>query len=348
MKEFETLTRAGQLRRLRRLATEALAAYDIGEARLAPLAHADNTTFRVEAANGQRFVLRIHRATRKTPEMIRSELLWLQALEHEPDLVVPAPVQTRAGDLLTIAGAAGVPEPRICVLLRWLPGRFIDDALTPAHLERVGIFMARLQNSAARFTPPDGFVRGRLDNLYGKPRGIDEATARQRVDNPDDEADMIRLVSEVCPAEDVRYVEHFMQRIREAQRAIGLGPDTFGLIHGDLHQENYLFHNGQVRAIDFDDCGYGHYLYDLAVTLVNVRFREQTPQLRAALLAGYRSVRTLSAEHERLLDTFMALRDLQILIWAIEMRNHPAFRATWQNDVRALLGYMKEVVAEAP
>lgn len=36
-----------------------------------------------------------------------------------------------------------------------------------------------------------------------------------------------------------------------------------GLIHGDLHQENYLFCRGAVGAIDFDDCGYGHFLCQL-------------------------------------------------------------------------------------
>ena len=40
-----------------------------------------------------------------------------------------------------------------------------------------------------------------------------------------------------------------------------------GLIHADLHYENFLFHDGVARAIDFDDCGWGFYLYDVAVTL---------------------------------------------------------------------------------
>ena len=32
-------------------------------------------------------------------------------------------------------------------------------------------------------------------------------------------------------------------------------------------EKNYLFHGGEVRLIDFGDCGWGHYLYDLAVTV---------------------------------------------------------------------------------
>jgi Ser/Thr protein kinase RdoA (MazF antagonist) len=346
VKSFETLTNAGQLWRLRRLAVAALAAYDLHEPRLTALMHGDNTTFRVDLATGERYVLRIHRSVAKTPEVVRSELLWLAALQQEAELVVPRPVPTRDGELLTIARVEGVPEPRICVLFRWINGRFLEDGLTPAHLQRVGAFMARLQLSGARFKPPDGFVRGRLDNLYRKPHGISEALARRQVDNPDDEAAAIQLVAEVCSTEDGRAVEKLIRRIRTVQRLLGHGPETFGLIHGDLHQENYLFDRGQVRAIDFDDCGYGHYVYDLAVTLFNVRFRDNTQQLRESLLAGYRSIRPLSAEHEHYIDTFMDLRDLQMMIWEIEMRNHPAFRNHWEASVRDALKYIKEVVEQ--
>jgi Ser/Thr protein kinase RdoA (MazF antagonist) len=256
------------------------------------------------------------------------------------------PVPTRTGDLLTVTSIPKVPEPRLCVLLHWLPGRFLDAALMPRHLARVGAFTARLQNSGAQFIPPDGIVRGRLDNLYGKPRAITETLARRQVDNPEDEATAIQLVAEVCSPADAALVERFIHRIRQVQQRIGQGRDTFGLIHGDLHQENYLFHQGQVCAIDFDDCGYGYYLYDLAVTLFNVRFRDDTPLLREGLLAGYRSVRPLTAEHEHYLDTFMDLRDLQMMIWEIEMRAHPAFRATWETEVRATLDYIQDVVAQ--
>jgi Ser/Thr protein kinase RdoA (MazF antagonist) len=344
MKPFETLSRRGQLWHLRQLALKALQAYEVAEPRLVPLRHEDNTTFRVDAADGERYVLRIHRPSRKTVAQVRSEMTWLAALRRETKLAVPQPVPTREGELVMVTSAAGVPEPRLSVLLRWLPGRFVDRGLTPAHLERVGVFMAELQRSAAQFRPPDGFVRGRLDNLYGKPAGIDETLARQQVDNPEDEATAIRLVTEVCSPADGALVERFIQKVRAVQRAIGQGPESFGLIHGDLHQENYLFHRGQVRAIDFDDCGYGYYLYDLAVTLVNINGRDDKASLREGLLAGYRSVRPLSAEHEQYLQTFMDLRDLQIMIWAIEMRNHPAFRETWQAEVKAVLAYIKEVV----
>jgi len=80
MKPFETLTYRGQLRPLRRLAIEALKAYQVYEPHLTALLHEDNTTFRVDAANGERYVLRIHRPTGKTVAQVRSEMLWLMFL----------------------------------------------------------------------------------------------------------------------------------------------------------------------------------------------------------------------------------------------------------------------------
>ncbi len=124
-----------------------------------------------------------------------------------------------------------------------------------------------------------------------------------------------------------------MELVRRAQRELGTGPDVFGLIHSDLHQENYLFHRGRVRAIDFDDCGWGHFVYDLAVTLSELQHLPDAAALRAGLLRGYRTVRPLPPEHERYVEVFSALRVLKLTLWFLEQRGHPAF-AGWKADVR--------------
>jgi Ser/Thr protein kinase RdoA (MazF antagonist) len=108
-----------------------------------------------------------------------------------------------------------------------------------------------------------------------------------------------------------------LERFRAAFDRLGTGPEVFGLVHADLHQFNVLLHRGQVRAIDFDDCCFGHYLYDLAVTLVGAGPWRTTPAMRAAFLAGYRQERALPAQLEGMLGTFMALRRLLLLRWAL-------------------------------
>ena len=64
-----------------------------------------------------------------------------------------------------------------------------------------------------------------------------------------------------------------------------------GLIHADLHLGNALFQRGEVKLIDFDDCGTGPRLYELAVALWELRDRPDYPAYRDALLAGYSAPR---------------------------------------------------------
>ncbi len=334
----------GQLQRLRRLAWSALESYGLPVYSLTPLRHEANTTFRLTAGNGSRYVLRIHPPGSRTVEAIRSEMLWLAALRRDTDLQVPEPNPTRDGSLLVLAEGEGVPEPRVCVLFRWLEGRFLDDRLTPAHLARVGILTARLQEHAAQWQPPDGFVRGRVDNLTAAARASSRydpssTSASDLAPRPSehDAEQLIRLATDLHSVEDGRTVRTAIDRVRQVLNELGYGPEVFGLIHGDLHQENYCFHRGEVRAIDFDDCGYGHYLFDLNVTLIEVQHLPRYPALREALLAGYRQIRPLPHAHEGYLDTFFALRRLQLLAWVLDSREHPAFRDEWFEWSRDLL-----------
>jgi Ser/Thr protein kinase RdoA (MazF antagonist) len=164
MRAFATLSRRGQLGRLRRLGRAALAGYGLGTARLTPLRHEHNTTFRVDARGGP-YVLRINRPAVHAPDVITSEMAWLAALRRDTDLGVPEPIATREGSLVVVARDEGVPEARACVLLRRLEGRFVDRRLTPAHLRKVGVLTAQLQEHAGKWAPPQGFLRPRIDTL---------------------------------------------------------------------------------------------------------------------------------------------------------------------------------------
>ena len=322
MTPYAQLTRAGQTRRLTRLAGTALGAYALSPVRLTRLAQGWNTTFRVDTAGDDRYVLRVHRPNGPTTEMIRSELVWLSALRRDTDLEVPVPVPTRDGDLVAVAAVDGVPGQRTCDVLRWLDGRFVARGLTPAHLRAIGVFTARLQEHGARFAPPDGFTRGAVDQVGATDVLVDVHS---------------RHAGSV--------VEAVLDRVAQARRVLGDGPDRTGLIHADLHYENVLFQRLEMAAIDFDDCGYGPYLYDLAVTLSEVQHRPDYRSLRPALLDGYSTVRPLAAEHERLLDTFIALRFVQNMMARVEERATPLFRTTWFDQVTRNVGWFERFLA---
>ncbi len=291
MKPFQDLSKTGQFRRLAPLARRALLDYDLGEVSLSTLKHTQNAIWRVQCGGGQRYALRIHAPRRHDTAAIRSEFLWLEALSAEGGFVVPTPVRTRGKRLWTTAVAEGVPEPRICTLLTWVPGRFAQRKRTPAILREMGRLMARLHQQASQYRIPKAFVRPRWDHrgLFGRDAqtqvGWDRLTRGQE-----------------------RIFETVAERVGEIVERLGPSRDVFGLIHGDLIFENVAFHHGQACPIDFDDCGFGYFLYDMAILLDRIEMRENYTALRAALLEGYRSIRPLAVEHEAYLDLFVLAR----------------------------------------
>ncbi|MCR6490334.1 phosphotransferase [Amycolatopsis sp. OK19-0408] len=295
---FAALDRSGRTRRLRRLAEAALTDYDVPVARLTPLGHGHNTTFRVDGADGHRYVLRVQRPDGPSAAQVRSEMAWLATLCRETDLVVPRPVPTRARDLVTVVADPAVPEPRACVLCHWVEGRFVDERLSPPQLYALGEFTGRLHLHGARM---NGLDRGRVDDLT--------EFGRSQVDGFSD-AVLERAVAQAGGDARVRAA---VERARAVRAELGCGADVFGLVHGDLRQHNYLFRRGRVRAIDFDDCGFGHFAYDLAVTIGELGHLPQRAELRAALLDGYRSVRPDAATTDRaVLAAFAELRQAQL------------------------------------
>jgi Ser/Thr protein kinase RdoA (MazF antagonist) len=343
-REFERLSRRTQIRQLRQLAVVALAAYDLPPARLTLLAHLFNTTFRVDSQHGERYVLRIHRAGTPTVESVGAELAWLAALRRDTTLQVPAPVPTRAGGLLTVAAAADVPQPHICVLFRWMPGKIVRRGLTPSHLARAGELMARLQMHALEWRLPSGFARGRVDYPIESVRYSLNPFAPEVLER------IHSLVACTLSAGEAMLVTEVLERVRATEESLGIGetdltrgagwPATFGLIHADLHYWNLLFVRGSVRAIDFDDCGFGPFLFDPAVMLSALLGRAEYRALRGALLAGYRRVRPLSVKEEAHLDTFIALRQVQDALWVLEWRKHPAIGGDWAAQARSSLAQL--------
>lgn len=309
MKSFYTLTHRGQVGRLKTLAAEALKQYPITPINVSPLVHLFNTTFRIDTDNG-RYVMRINRPHDRSQAEIRSEMHWLAAICRDTPLVVPEPLNNRDGDLVTRVEVSGVPEPRDCVLFHWVDGRFYRQKLSPVALERVGGFMAHLHNHVQDFDFPDGFVRPKLELDGEVGRMVQHALKHDRELLSDEMCDDIVRTADL---------------IRPAINGLGEDNSVYNLIHADLHQANYLFKGGTVRAIDFDDCGWGHFTYDIAITFWYLGQHPALSEMRDAFLKSYRAVRPFQVEREPFIDTFMALRSL-LMISFMASETNPRIR----------------------
>jgi len=350
VRDFGDLTARGQLARLRRLGRQALERYPGGleRAPLSVLRYEQNATFRVDAAR-ERFVLRISRPEPHFEASVASEMAWLAALRRDTRLLVPEPVVATDGSLAVAVSDPGVPGSRVCAVLRWIGGRFVEDGLTPTHLRRLGGLVAALQDHATGWIPPAGFIRPRADTLTAATKAAsfrDVASAAPGDPWPTDEdgSRVAGLVRELVSVAHAGIIERALARVRATTAALGATPGSFGLIHADLHAENVLYADGEAGAIDFDDCGWGFHLYDLTVEISELTAHPRYRELRAAAVEGYAARRPVPAAADEHIDAFIVLRGLQIIAWVLESREHAAFRDDWRPWVTKELRWLASLV----
>lgn len=310
---FDTLTYEQQLERLTGAAQQALKQYGLQGARLEKLSYYNNAVYKVTGSNGDVFTLRLHRPGHKRIDWIRSELRWLAHLQQNTALLVPQPVPTAAHTLLAEVRVEGIAQLLPCALFRWLDGQFYGTAdMELEHFRQAGIFLAQLHQAATAFNPPADFMRPRLDweGLFGE-------------DSPYNPGEGAKIFTD----EQKVVFTAVEEQVQVAMYSIGQSARTFGLIHADFLSKNILFSGQQTGAIDFDECGWGYYLYDLAPLLLQVKPDNRYESRREAYLDGYSSLRPLSQTNVSHLEVFIAARHLASCRWQAGNLHNPSIRA---------------------
>jgi Ser/Thr protein kinase RdoA (MazF antagonist) len=263
----------------------------------------ENATFLVSDPGTGPSVLRVHRLGYHTEQEIASELAWMDALRAEAGVRTPRVLPAGDGQrVVTVPGNGG--PARYCVRFEFLsgtePGGEPEGALTGAHFEELGQITARMHRHARGWSRPAWFTRFQWDYAaafggaarWGRWQdGVGVGSAERRVLGRLDDALHARL------------------------KAFGRGPERYGLVHADTRLANLLVYQGSVSVIDFDDCGFSWYLYDLGTSVSFFEHSPEVPALVDSWLTGYRRVGQLTAEDEAEIWTFIMFRRLLLLAW---------------------------------
>lgn len=287
---------------LDQLANQSLGLWDVPAGASARLINvSENATYLVTAPGGFRAVLRIHRENYHSRRAIECELAWADALHAEGGVVTPEIHTGKDGARIQAGQIAALPNPRFMVLFHFVDGKEPDpshDLVAP--FRNLGGIAAKAHLHAIAWRKPERFERltWNLQTVFGP-----KATWGNWRDAPG-----------ITPA--IRAVlEQTEAVVRARLTAFGQGADRYGLIHADMRLANLLIDAHGTRLIDFDDCGFGWFLYDFAT---GISFMEDHPQvgaLKAAWVDGYRRVRALSPSEVTEIDTFVMLRRMALLAW---------------------------------
>jgi len=285
-----------------RYARAALAQYDVGADTTLTLVNvSENHTFRADdPTTGRSYAVRVHRPGYHSAAAIESELLWIDALRDDDVIGSVVPITSRDGNRVV---RAEIPEadPRNVVLFDWVAGAPPDPDGDPVPgFRTLGATTARMHGHAKAWQRPAGFERFTWD--------FDTALGDNGHWGPWREGIGVEGATHDL-------FQRTIDTIRARLEAYGKSPERFGLAHCDLRLANLLVDGDEVRVIDFDDCGFGWFMYDYATTISFIEDHPLVPELRAAWLEGYRSVAPISAEDEAELDTFVMLRRLLLVCW---------------------------------
>jgi len=272
----------------------------------------ENATFALtDEVAGREWILRIHRVGYSSPEEIRSELAWIQALRAETQIATAAPLAGRDGDLVQTLASPSGRTARHAVVFERLPGSepklasgpsavAESDPAAAAWFAELGSLTAILHGHARRWRRPATFRRKRWD--------IEATIGASGHWGPWRAA--IGL-----DAAGTAVLERAIAQVRARLGAYGMSDDRFGLVHADLRLANLLVDGPTLRVIDFDDCGFSWFIYDFAAAVSFIEHEAVVPALLEAWLGGYRAVAPLPDGARAELSTVVILRRILLCAW---------------------------------
>lgn len=284
------------------LGTELVKYWDFDPNSLRLLAERENTIYCANTQDGK-IVIRKHRTGYHSKVSIQSELMLMDALKAQ-NCRLPAAMRSKDANFVIEHNG------EYFTAISWVEGEtmsyILANAPEPADVSNIyhdlGIALAQFHEAADNWQPPAQFQRHKWDRngLVGE-----QPVWGRFWDNtdllPDERYTLIKVQDQMNEA--LSHLE---------------GTLDYGLIHADLIPDNVMIDQGQITFLDFDDCGFGFRLFDIATILLKQIETDDFQDKAQALMQGYRTRRDLDA---RFVLMFLVLRSLTYVGWIMDRPN---------------------------
>lgn len=233
-----------------------------------------NDTYLVETEK-DRYILRVYRQGWRTKKEIDFELELLAFL-HEQNMPVAYPIARKNGGFTEeIAAPEGT---RYAAVFSYAPGMAVNKNLDTEQSRRLGEVLASIHQTTDAFK--SHFSRPALSSKYLLDRSLDFITPLFLSKQSD--------------------IEHFQTQKEQiklalAQLKLPSSAPTYGICVGDVHSGNAHFTDkSEPTLFDFDQCGYGWRVFDIAKFIHTTFSWQMDSQVRKPFVEGYQAIRQLS------------------------------------------------------
>jgi Ser/Thr protein kinase RdoA (MazF antagonist) len=310
---------------------EAMARYAITTGAIEPRDGFESFIYQFDRG-GAPAILRVTHSLRRSPELIRGEVDWINYLAAGGATVAGALLSARGELVEEIDDGQG--GRFLATAFAYAPGRppGMND-LTPDRRRAYGHLIGRMHALTKDYTPANpAWRRGAWPAVF-------DAEIRALLGGSDD------IILD-------RYLG-LTRRIEGLPR----DRDGYGLIHFDAHGGNLHLDGNTVTLFDFDDCVYNWFAADIAIVLFYAITNTDDPEARAAsflpdFLSGYRQANRLDPRWLATLPYFLTTREIDL--YAVIKRSYDladgeaveAIPHEWPR--RFMVGRRARILAETP
>jgi Ser/Thr protein kinase RdoA (MazF antagonist) len=272
---------------------DAMRRYNVAGDKIELLDGFESFIYKFFRPDGQ-FILRIGHSDRRSPDLIRGEVDWINYLSAGGASVARA-VLSEYGRLVEPV-EDGQGGEFLCTAFIHAPGQEIRrDGMNDRLMRKYGRLIGRMHALAKTYQVSDPTWR------------------RYEWDSPQN-----NTAERQMPAKEALALEKYrlvLAHLRSLPRDSG----GYGMIHQDAHSGNFFVDDeDNLTLFDFDDCVYGHFIYDIAMVLFYTSIGEPDPAEYTAcfmpvFLSGYREENRLDPAWLTELPHFMKLREIDLL-----------------------------------
>lgn len=232
--------------------------------------------------NNRKYILRIYLNNKYYINGINDfnfelELLAFLATKNAP---VSYPIKNK--DNLLLSRVLHNNEIRFISLFSFAEGTPINTTLDRNLASCFGESVSRLHNTLNEYNHDFQRYRISIDYLINEP------------------IKMLQEYSSKHALGDLNFFTPYAEYLYSQLQELPVNGESYGIIHGDLNPSNiHLDQSGNITIFDFDHCGYGWRIHDLAV--IKLCFERNTYE---NILDGYISRKCLSETEIRLIEVY--------------------------------------------
>lgn len=272
--------------------------------------YSENLTYKLfSEGTGEKYVLRVFRPGYHKEEEMIGELTWIHKLSLDTDIKTADVILGLNGNFVQTADGFYI------AVFEFIEGHEITEIAADKlyfYMEKIGEIAAKLHKHVTNWKESGDLIRFSWDlkDIIGRDGRWGHYSNMKSL-----------------PPSDISCYDDASRIIRYRLEKFGRTRDRYGLFHSDLNIHNILINDDdEIYILDFDDCGYGWFLYDIA-TAVMEYFDEELDCVLSAILKGYEKVRKLSEEEKEEIPTFIIARKILRIGWIASHSDNDTVKA---------------------